>query len=211
MANCRKRKNHLPGIYTIRHCPLVNNKNFLSRPASKAESRVFLQYSASMSGIHGAARRYGEKTMTAQECARLIVDAAAARRREVALSTRGRLVPWNKLLAPGVVYKIGGSPPLPALGQTPVRKSDKRRLAFRTEADTEGWRAGLACWKRENACAYRLKDEGKRRPRCERSRSIDWMTATIIDFPIASMTPWNLTSSMAGNLLEAVAVEEMQS
>jgi predicted Ser/Thr protein kinase len=37
------------------------------------------------------------------------------------------------------------------------------------------------------------------------------MTATIIDFPIASMTPRNLTSSMAGYLLEAVAVEEMQS
>jgi hypothetical protein len=29
------------------------------------------------------------------------------------------------------------------VGQTPVRESDKQRLAFRTEADTEGWRAGL--------------------------------------------------------------------
>jgi len=67
---------------------------------------MFFQYSASTSRIHGAARRYSEKTMTAQECARLIVDAAAARRREVTLSTRGRLVPWIKLLAPGVVYKI---------------------------------------------------------------------------------------------------------
>jgi hypothetical protein len=44
--------------------------------------------------------------MTAQKCARLIVEAAAARRREVTLSTRGRLVPWIKLLAPGVVDKI---------------------------------------------------------------------------------------------------------
>ena len=33
--------------------------------------------------------------------------------------------------------------PLPAIGQTPARDSDKLRLAFRTEADTEGWRAGL--------------------------------------------------------------------
>jgi hypothetical protein len=37
------------------------------------------------------------------------------------------------------------------------------------------------------------------------------MTATRIDFPIAYMTPRNLTSSMAGNLLEGVAVEEIQS
>lgn len=53
-----------------------------------------------------AAKFYSEKTMTAQECARLIVEAAAARRREVTLTTRGRLVPWIKLLAPGVVDKI---------------------------------------------------------------------------------------------------------
>ena len=53
-----------------------------------------------------AARIYSEKTMTAQKCARLIVEAAAARRREITLSTRGRLVPWIKLLAPGVVDKI---------------------------------------------------------------------------------------------------------
>jgi short-subunit dehydrogenase len=50
-----------------------------------------------------AARRHSEKIMTAQECARLIVEAAANRRREVTLSTRGRLVPWIKLLAPGVI------------------------------------------------------------------------------------------------------------
>ncbi len=52
------------------------------------------------------ARRYGKGTMTAQECARRIVEAAAARRSEVTLSTRGRLVPWIRLLAPGVVDKI---------------------------------------------------------------------------------------------------------
>jgi short-subunit dehydrogenase len=52
------------------------------------------------------ARSYSKKTMTAQECARLIVEAAVARRRDVTLSTRGILAPWIKLLAPGVVDKI---------------------------------------------------------------------------------------------------------
>jgi NADP-dependent 3-hydroxy acid dehydrogenase YdfG len=52
------------------------------------------------------ARSYSRKTMTAQECARRIVEAAAARRREVTLSTRGRLAPWIMLLAAGVVDKI---------------------------------------------------------------------------------------------------------
>jgi hypothetical protein len=33
---------------------------------------------------------------------------------------------------------------LQTIGQTPVEESDKRRLAFRTKADTEGWRAGLS-------------------------------------------------------------------
>ena len=28
-----------------------------------------------------------------------------------------------------------------AIGQTPGRESDKRRLAFRTESGSEGWRA----------------------------------------------------------------------
>ncbi len=50
-----------------------------------------------------AARIYNEKTMTAQKCAQVIVEAAAARRREVTLSRRGRLVPWIKLLAPKLV------------------------------------------------------------------------------------------------------------
>ncbi len=52
-----------------------------------------------------AARIYTKKTMSAQECARLIAQAAAARQREVTLSARGRLVPWIKLLAPKVVEK----------------------------------------------------------------------------------------------------------
>jgi hypothetical protein len=36
------------------------------------------------------------------------------------------------------------------------------------------------------------------------------MTATRIDFPIAYMAPRNMTRSMVGILLEAVAVEEIQ-
>ena len=53
--------------------------------------------------------------------------------------------------------------PLPALGQTPARESDKRRLAIRTEADTEGKREGLPCWKQENTCTKGWKDEGNGR------------------------------------------------
>jgi NADP-dependent 3-hydroxy acid dehydrogenase YdfG len=51
------------------------------------------------------ARGYSRRTMTAQECAQRIAKAAVARRREVTLSTRGRLAPWIMLLAPGVVDK----------------------------------------------------------------------------------------------------------
>jgi short-subunit dehydrogenase len=57
-------------------------------------------------GDDATKRYYSDKTMTAQECARLIVKAAEARRREVTLSARGRLVPWIKLIAPRVVDKI---------------------------------------------------------------------------------------------------------
>jgi short-subunit dehydrogenase len=52
------------------------------------------------------AKGYSGKTMTARECARRIVEAAAARRREVTLSFRGRLAPWIMLLAPGVFDKV---------------------------------------------------------------------------------------------------------
>jgi hypothetical protein len=31
------------------------------------------------------------------------------------------------------------------IGQTPGRESDKQRLEFRTETDTEEWRAELVC------------------------------------------------------------------
>jgi short-subunit dehydrogenase len=43
------------------------------------------------------------KVMTAQTCARLILDAAALRRRERVMSFRGRLGQWAKLVAPGLV------------------------------------------------------------------------------------------------------------
>jgi hypothetical protein len=33
--------------------------------------------------------------------------------------------------------------PLPAIGQTPIRNSDKQRLAFRTGTDSECWRMVL--------------------------------------------------------------------
>lgn len=52
-----------------------------------------------------AQKIYTKKTMTAEDCARLIAKAAAARRREVTLSSRGRLVPWIKLLAPKAVER----------------------------------------------------------------------------------------------------------
>jgi short-subunit dehydrogenase len=52
------------------------------------------------------AKGYSGKTMTARECARRIVEAAAARRREVTLSFRGKLAPWIMLLAPGVFDKV---------------------------------------------------------------------------------------------------------
>ena len=42
-------------------------------------------------------------------------------------------------------------------------------------------------------------------------RPIDWMTATIIDYPVARMSAGNLTSGMAGNLLEGVAAGGIQS
>jgi len=40
------------------------------------------------------------------------------------------------------ILGIDPNPPahFPAIGQTPIRESDKQRLAFRTEADTDGWR-----------------------------------------------------------------------
>lgn len=46
------------------------------------------------------------RVMTAETCARLILDGAAARKRELILSGRGKLGLWLKLLAPGLVDRI---------------------------------------------------------------------------------------------------------
>lgn len=46
------------------------------------------------------------EVMTAQECARQIVNAAAARRRELVMTARGKIGQFIKLVAPGVVDRI---------------------------------------------------------------------------------------------------------
>lgn len=46
------------------------------------------------------------KIMTAATCARLILDGAAKRKRELILSRRGRLGLWLKVVAPGLVDRI---------------------------------------------------------------------------------------------------------
>lgn len=46
------------------------------------------------------------KVMTAETCARLILDGAAGRKRELILSTRGQVGLWLKLLAPGLIDRI---------------------------------------------------------------------------------------------------------
>jgi short-subunit dehydrogenase len=46
------------------------------------------------------------QVMTAQECARLTLNAAAARRREEVMTLRGKLGQWLKLAAPGWVDRI---------------------------------------------------------------------------------------------------------
>ncbi len=44
--------------------------------------------------------------MTAEECARQILEAAAARRRELVMTLRGRAGLWLKLIAPDLVDRI---------------------------------------------------------------------------------------------------------
>ena len=51
---------------------------------------------------------------------------------------------------------------LSPIGQTPDGKSDKQRLTFRTEADTEDPRAGLPCDYHEKRCACRAESERRR-------------------------------------------------
>src|SRR5659263_146738 len=73
---------------------------------------------------------------------------------------------------------------LQAIGQTPIRNKDKRRLAVRIEADTKGRRAGLPCKEYLNACTCRLKNQENRRRRCKRYRSIAGIMARIPKFPL---------------------------
>jgi NAD(P)-dependent dehydrogenase (short-subunit alcohol dehydrogenase family) len=47
-----------------------------------------------------------DEVMTAETCARIIRDAAADRKREVVMTTRGKLGQWVKLIAPGLVDRI---------------------------------------------------------------------------------------------------------
>jgi uncharacterized protein YjbJ (UPF0337 family) len=47
----------------------------------------------------------------------------------------------------------------PAIGQTPDRKPDKQRPAYRTEADIEGSRGSLSCILYEKTCPSRAKSE----------------------------------------------------
>jgi len=47
-----------------------------------------------------------DKIMTSEECARLTLEGAARRRRQVVMSNRSRLGQWLKLIAPGQVDKI---------------------------------------------------------------------------------------------------------
>ncbi|NJS37497.1 MAG: hypothetical protein HC765_15605 [Brachymonas sp.] len=44
--------------------------------------------------------------MTVEECARLIVDGMAARKREVVMTGKGKLARWLKLIAPNVVDNL---------------------------------------------------------------------------------------------------------
>jgi short-subunit dehydrogenase len=46
------------------------------------------------------------RVMTAEECARRIVKAAARRRREEIMGLRGKIGQWIKLIAPGLVDRI---------------------------------------------------------------------------------------------------------
>jgi len=54
----------------------------------------------------GASPVQEAKVMTADTCARQILEAAASRRRELVMSGRGRLGQWLKLLAPSMVDRI---------------------------------------------------------------------------------------------------------
>jgi len=48
----------------------------------------------------------GNKVMSSEECARLIVQAASKRKRDAILSLRGRVGQWIKLIAPGMLDRV---------------------------------------------------------------------------------------------------------
>jgi short-subunit dehydrogenase len=54
----------------------------------------------------GASPMIEKKIMTAEACARIIVEAALKRRRLVITSLRGRAMRWLKLIAPGLVDRL---------------------------------------------------------------------------------------------------------
>jgi hypothetical protein len=44
--------------------------------------------------------------MTAEECARIMIDAIARRKREEVMTLRGKLGQWLKLIAPAAVDRV---------------------------------------------------------------------------------------------------------
>lgn len=55
--------------------------------------------------ITGASSGIGE-VMTAEECARIILESTAKRKREEVMGFRGKVGQWIKLIAPGLVDRI---------------------------------------------------------------------------------------------------------
>ena len=49
---------------------------------------------------------YGKHTMSSETCARFILDAAAKRKRDVIMTTRGKIGQWACLVVPGLVDRI---------------------------------------------------------------------------------------------------------
>jgi hypothetical protein len=47
-----------------------------------------------------------DEAMPAEDCAQLIIEAAATRKRELVMTWRGKVGLWLKLIAPGVVDRI---------------------------------------------------------------------------------------------------------
>jgi NAD(P)-dependent dehydrogenase (short-subunit alcohol dehydrogenase family) len=49
---------------------------------------------------------YASNAMTAEACARLIIRGMAKRQREIIMTARGKLGPWVRLVAPGLIDRI---------------------------------------------------------------------------------------------------------